>query len=43
MLWRSSDERIFVGFKAIVRDFSDAERSRFSVTNARRAYRIDRP
>jgi predicted TIM-barrel fold metal-dependent hydrolase len=32
---------IFDGFKAIVRDFSDAEQSALFHDNARRVYRID--
>jgi predicted TIM-barrel fold metal-dependent hydrolase len=39
-LWTSFDA-IFDGFKAIVRDFSDAEQSALFHDNARRLYRID--
>jgi predicted TIM-barrel fold metal-dependent hydrolase len=39
-LWTSFDA-IFDGFKAIVRDFSDAEQAALFHDNARRVYRID--
>ena len=39
-VWMSFDA-IFNGFKAIVRDFSDAEQSTIFHDNARRVYRID--
>ena len=39
-LWTSYDA-IFDGFKAIVRDFSEAEQSALFHDNARRVYRID--
>jgi predicted TIM-barrel fold metal-dependent hydrolase len=39
-LWTSFDA-IFDGFKAIVRDFTEAEQSALFHDNARRAYRID--
>jgi predicted TIM-barrel fold metal-dependent hydrolase len=41
-LWTSFDA-IFDGFKAIVRDFSEAEQSALFHRNARRVYRIDEP
>ena len=41
-LWTSFDA-IFDGFKAIVREFSDAEQSALFHDNARRIYRIDEP
>ena len=39
-LWTSYDE-IFDGFKAIVRDFSEAEQAALFCDNARRVYRMD--
>jgi predicted TIM-barrel fold metal-dependent hydrolase len=39
-LWTSFDA-IFDGFKAIVRDFSEAEQSELFHGNARRVYRVD--
>ena len=39
-LWTSFDA-IFNGFKAIVRDLSEAEQSALFYDNARRVYRID--
>ena len=39
-LWTSFDA-IFDGFKAIVRDFSEAEQSAVFHDNARRVYRMD--
>jgi predicted TIM-barrel fold metal-dependent hydrolase len=39
-LWTSYDE-IFDGFKAIVRDFSEAEQAALFYDNARRVYRMD--
>lgn len=41
-LWTSFDA-IFEGFKAIVRDLSEAEQSALLHDNARRVYRIDAP
>jgi predicted TIM-barrel fold metal-dependent hydrolase len=39
-LWTSYDE-IFDGFKAIVRDFTEAEQAALFYDNARRVYRMD--
>jgi predicted TIM-barrel fold metal-dependent hydrolase len=39
-LWTSFDA-IFDGFKAIARDFSEAEQSALFRDNARREYRVD--